>query len=91
MLHVVAYDISSPLRLKRAAKKCEDFGTRIEKSLFECDLGSEDFGRFWDELSGIIDPAEDFLVAYPVCAGCEKAIRTAGVVRRPEKPLAYIF
>ena len=43
MLHLIAYDIASDKRLRRVARICEDYGIRVEKSVFECDLSDGDF------------------------------------------------
>ena len=41
MFYLVAYDIADPSRLRRVAKACEDYGIRLEKSVFQCDLPEE--------------------------------------------------
>ncbi|NLL83376.1 MAG: CRISPR-associated endonuclease Cas2 [Lentisphaerae bacterium] len=91
MVHIVAYDITEPKRLRLVAKTCEDYGCRIEKSVFECDLTEEKFIAFWRALNAIIDTDEDALIAYRVCKSCVKEIQSAGVVERPSMPLVYIF
>ncbi|MBR1837007.1 MAG: CRISPR-associated endonuclease Cas2 [Kiritimatiellae bacterium] len=91
MLYLVAYDICSPRRLRHAASVCEDYGIRIEKSVFECDLSESQFASFWSDLNAEIDPEEDALVAYRICRSCVKETLTAGIVERPAKPLYYIF
>lgn len=91
MMRLVAYDITDPRRLRKVANLCEDYGIRIEYSVFECDLSEELFAFFWERLSDLIDPDEDRLIAYRVCAGCVKDIRSAGVVSRPGKVLCYII
>lgn len=91
MLHIVAYDISNPRRLKRVAKCCESFGVRIEKSVFESHLGNERFREFWEKLCDIADLNEDSLIAVPVCAACETGIRSAGRLSRPEIKEVYVL
>lgn len=91
MIRIVAYDICEPKRLRLVAKCCEDYGYRVEKSVFECDLDEKTFIRFWQELNAIIDAEEDALVAYRVCKACTKEIQSAGVIERPEKRLVYLF
>ena len=91
MIHLVAYDICDPRRLRHAAKLCEDYGVRVEKSVFECDLEDGVFASFWEALQGEIDPGEDSLVAYRLCKTCVGKTLSAGALTRPEKPLAYIF
>lgn len=91
MLTVVAYDITEPRRLKRIADICEDYGMRVQYSVFECRLEADKFGRFWDELVAVIDPATDRLVAYKVCVACARDIRSAGTQTHQEKVVAYVF
>ncbi len=91
MLWLVAYDICNPKRLGRVAKTCLDYGVRVEKSVFECDLEEATFSSFWIELNKIIDDSEDAIVAYRICASCIKMALSAGTLVRPETVLAYIM
>ncbi len=91
MVRLIAYDITTPKRLRRVAKVCEDYGVRIEKSVFECDLNEPTFARFWEQLMREIDPDEDSLIAYRICKTCVRDIQSAGVIERPEARLVYIF
>ena len=59
MLTVVAYDITDPKRLARVAKVCEDYGVRVQYSLFECRLDEDEFADFWLKLLEEIDDDED--------------------------------
>lgn len=90
MLHLIAYDITSPKRLRRVAKICENFGIRVEYSVFECDLKDETFEELWRQLSQTIDPDEDCLLAYRICNSCTRKIASMGTVVRPGKILLYI-
>ena len=78
MLRIVAYDISSPKRLHRVALACLDYGIRIEKSVFECDLRNDQFDELWDKLCKIVNRDFDALVCYPICASCENNVVTYG-------------
>ncbi len=91
MIRLIAYDISSPRRLRRVANTCLDYGMRVEKSVFECDLSDDQFAVFWTKLQREIDPDEDSLIAYSLCKGCGNGILTAGMTQRPEKKLVYVF
>lgn len=90
MLTIVAYDITDHRRLARVAKVCEDYGVRVQYSVFECRLATDTFARFWDDLKKEMDPAQDRLVAYKVCARCARDIQTAGTMVANEKVVAYI-
>jgi CRISPR-associated protein Cas2 len=91
MLHLVAYDIREPKRLRNVAKTCEDFGMRVEYSVFECDLAEKHFQQFWQLLADIIDPDEDRILAYRICGSCVTRIESMGTISRPGKPLLYIL
>lgn len=78
MLRLVAYDISDPKRLQRIADVCEDYGVRVQYSLFECWLEDEAFERLWTALQEILDPEADRLAAYLLDAGAVRQRRKAG-------------
>lgn len=90
MLTLIAYDITDPKRLHKVAKVCEDWGVRVQYSVFECRLEADAFDRFWSELREEIEPVDDRLVAYPVCAKCAREIRCAGTMETSEKVVAYV-
>ena len=43
MIVLVCYDISNPRRLRRIAKIMQDYGTRVQKSIFEVSLSQKSF------------------------------------------------
>jgi CRISPR-associated protein Cas2 len=91
MLTVVAYDITDQRRLQRIAKICEDYGVRVQYSVFECRLEADKFDKFWNDLLATIDSATDRLVAYKVCVACARDIRSAGTQTHQETVVAYVF
>ena len=91
MLTLVAYDISNPKRLTRIAAACEDFGLRVQYSLFECRLEPREFEQLWERLLKEIDPEEDRLVAYPLDARSARETRTAGTMVCSEKVVCYLI
>src|SRR5271157_377796 len=91
MLTVVAYDITDQRRLRQIAKICEDYGVRVQYSVFECRLEADKFDRFWNDLLEIMDSSTDRLVAYKVCVACARDIRSAGTQTHHEKVVAYVF
>lgn len=90
MLSVVAYDICDQKRLSRVARVCEDYGVRVQYSVFECRLDEAEFTQFWDQLCEEIDPAEDRIVAYKIDARCARETLTAGTMVCSEKVLCYL-
>ena len=90
MLTVVAYDITDPKRLARVAKVCEDYGVRVQYSIFECRLDEDEFADFWLKLLEEIDEDEDRMVAYKIDARCAKDTLTAGTMVCSEKAVCYL-
>jgi len=91
MLTLLAYDISSQKRLSRVARVCEDFGVRVQYSIFECRLEDPEFTRFWNLLLDEIDASEDRLVAYQIDAKCAKKTLTAGTMVCSDKVVCYLI
>jgi len=55
MLILVAYDVSTvepagQRRLRRVAQACKDYGVRVQKSVFECQVGQTEWVRLRDRL-----------------------------------------
>ena len=90
MLTLLAYDISDPRRLARVARVCEDYGMRVQYSIFECRLEEEDFTDFWLKLLEQINEKEDRLVAYKIDARAAKETLTAGTMVCSEKVVCYL-
>lgn len=90
MLTLVAYDISSPRRLHRVAKVCEDFGVRVQYSVFECHLDEDEFTDFWLRLLDEIDERADRVVAYKTDARSARETMTAGQMVCAEKVVCYL-
>lgn len=90
MLTLVAYDITHPKRLAKVARVCEDFGVRVQYSLFECHLDEDTFDTLWLMLLEEIDESEDRIVAYRMDARSAKQTMTAGTMVCSEKVLCYM-
>ncbi|MDG0809695.1 CRISPR-associated endonuclease Cas2 [Cohnella rhizosphaerae] len=69
MLVLITYDVSTinaegRRRLSQVAKKCQDYGQRVQNSVFECILDATQLRRLRLELEALIDPATDSLRLY---------------------------
>jgi len=90
MLSIVGYDITDHKRLARVARVCEDYGVRVQYSLFECRLDEDEFDDFWLKLLCEINEKEDRLVAYKIDAKSAKQTLTAGTMVCSEKVVCYV-
>jgi CRISPR-associated protein Cas2 len=69
MFVLIAYDVSTvekagQRRLRRVAQACKDYGTRAQKSVFECQVGRTEWAALRQRLLDEIDPAADSLRFY---------------------------
>ena len=90
MLVLLAYDIANPKRLHKVAETCEDYGTRVQYSLFECHLDEEGLNELWLKLLYLIDEEDDRIVAYRLDAGSARRTLTAGTMVCSEKVVCYL-
>ena len=68
MFILIAYDVSTTdragqRRLRRVARACKDYGVRVQKSLFECQLGKTEWA-LRSRLLKEFDPKQDSLRFY---------------------------
>lgn len=69
MLVLITYDVSTSSeggkkRLRNVAKQCENFGQRVQNSVFECVLEPVNLVTLKARLEEIIDPEVDSLRYY---------------------------
>lgn len=62
-MYLVLYDIADPVRLKKAAKIIKRYGTRVQKSVFECRIHDRKFSDLYLKLVGIITK-DDAVIYY---------------------------
>ncbi len=69
MMTLVSYDVSTVdkagrTRLRKVAKACQNYGQRVQNSVFEIDVDYGTFLKLKDTLTKLIDPAQDSLRIY---------------------------
>jgi CRISPR-associated protein Cas2 len=69
MFVLVAYDVNTESdggkkRLRKVAKICQDYGQRVQNSLFECSIDYGTFLKLKKTLESIIDKDKDSLRYY---------------------------
>ncbi|MBI2190414.1 MAG: CRISPR-associated endonuclease Cas2 [Planctomycetes bacterium] len=69
------------------------YGDRVQYSVFEAILDRVLFDNLVNDVKAIIDPAEDRVVIYPLCAACVKKHVALGTTREyiePGEDLVFI-
>lgn len=66
---LISYDVSTTdkagrTRLRKVAKACQDYGQRVQNSVFEVDVDYGTFLKLKDKLEKLIDPKQDSLRIY---------------------------
>ena len=69
MVVLVTYDVSTETkegrrRLRRIAKACENFGQRVQFSVFECNVDGALWAQLRAQLLDLFEPSEDSLRFY---------------------------
>lgn len=90
MLVLVTYDVNTleaggRKRLRKIAQACEDYGQRVQFSVFEVEVDPAQWTRLKARLEGLIDPAHDSLRYYYLGANWERRIEHVGA--KPSKDL----
>lgn len=96
MLVVVAYDINTDSsggarRLRHVAKLCEDYGQRVQFSVFECKVDWTQWLIFRRTLIQEINPDVDSLRFYKLGNNWEKRVEHIGAksTYNPEGPFLF--
>jgi CRISPR-associated protein Cas2 len=69
MMVLITYDVNTETeagkkRLRKVAKQCEDYGQRVQNSVFECILEPALLKHLQSKLEKLIDPETDSLRYY---------------------------
>ena len=86
MLILVAYDVSTETtegrrRLRRVAKVCQDYGQRVQKSVFECRVDKATYEVLEKRLLEEIDETEDNLRFYRLTEPLGEYVKEFGQFR----------
>jgi CRISPR-associated endonuclease Cas2 len=90
MFVLIAYDVSTiddngRRRLRRVARMCEDWGQRVQNSVFECKLDPAQFEELRKRLVDTIDPEADSLRFYHLPSKWRHRVEHVGA--KPSKDL----
>ena len=74
---LITYDVSTETRegrrrLRQVAKTCLNYGQRVQKSVFECQVNTMEMNRLKDQLLNEINEAQDSLRIYRIIEPLEK-------------------
>ncbi|HGE5781608.1 CRISPR-associated endonuclease Cas2 [Bacillus pseudomycoides] len=84
MLVLITYDVSTvssvgQKRLRKVSKICQNYGQRVQNSVFECVVDATQFATLKMELVKIIDESEDSLRLYQLGNNYKSKVEHIGV------------
>jgi CRISPR-associated protein Cas2 len=83
MMVLVTYDVNTETkdgkrRLRKVAKKCENYGQRVQNSVFECLVDPAQWAKFRQELIEIIESGKDSLRFYFLGSNWQRHVEHIG-------------
>lgn len=83
MFVLVSYDVatqdgSGARRLRRVSKACQDYGQRVQYSVFECIVDPAQWAVLRQRLIDVIDPTEDSLRFYFLGSNWKRRVEHVG-------------
>lgn len=83
MLVLITYDVSTETsggkkRLRRISKACQDFGQRVQYSVFECDIDPAKWAELRARLVDLMDPEHDSLRFYMLGSNWRRKVEHVG-------------
>lgn len=80
---LITYDVNTESeggkkRLRKVAKQCEDYGQRVQNSVFECLVDPVQFAQLRKRLEEIIDVEKDSLRYYFLGANWKRRVEHVG-------------
>ncbi|KHD85142.1 CRISPR-associated endonuclease Cas2 [Heyndrickxia ginsengihumi] len=84
MLVLITYDVSTvsnsgQKRLRKVSKLCQNYGQRVQNSVFECIVDAAQFATLKIELTNIIDENQDSLRFYQLGNHYKNKVEHIGV------------
>lgn len=86
MMVLITYDVnvttvSGRKRLRQVAKQCQNFGQRVQNSVFECLVNPTQFAELKHRLENIADPEADSLRYYFLGSNWKRRVEHFGIKR----------
>ena len=70
MFYMVTYDIADDTRRRRIQKILKGFGTRVQYSVFECEISESQYKELKTRVVAVMDGESDSVRFYNPCTSC---------------------
>lgn len=78
MFVMISYDVVDDKKRLKLMKFLKDYGNRVQKSVFECNLSPKTFDMVKSGIEKIITKRKDRVRYYKICKGCFEKIEISG-------------
>lgn len=88
---LVSYDITNQRRRRKVASMLENYGRRVQYSVFECLLAERQIAELLKRLGSLIDIRSDSIRLYRLTHNAVTAIQVLGVGQVTALPLVHLY
>jgi CRISPR-associated protein Cas2 len=88
---IICYDIVSNKRRTSVMKLLKGYGTRVQRSVFECELDPVEFATLRRQLQAIIDRTTDSVRCYRLDAAAVERITIDGIGHVSRTPTHWVI
>jgi len=78
MFVMISYDVVEDKKRLKLMKFIKDYGDRVQKSVFECNLSPETYQSVRSQIEEIINKKKDRVRYYRLCKGCVERVEISG-------------
>jgi len=78
MLVMISYDVVDDKKRLKLMKYLKDYGDRVQKSVFECNLSPKIYEQVKSGVEEIVNKRKDRVRYYKICKGCIEKIEISG-------------
>ncbi|WP_286819517.1 CRISPR-associated endonuclease Cas2 [Desulfobacter sp. UBA2225] len=79
IFYVVAYDVKSDKKRKKISELLEEWGVRVNFSVFECEIPRKALSPLKKKIEALINPKSDSVLYYPLCLNCRSQSERCGM------------
>ncbi len=77
--YVIAYDVTNNKRRRKVSELLEEWGVRVNFSVFECEIKHKALAQLKKNIEALIDPKSDSVLYYPLCLNCRSQSERFGL------------
>lgn len=78
MFVMISYDVVDDKKRLKLMKFLKDYGDRVQKSVFECNLSPKTYNMVKRGVERIINKRKDRVRYYRICKGCVEKVEISG-------------